>query len=428
MPNQFSLPGWASPRKQTPNENPISPLSENNQTEPPTKTPTQDTSASAESLASQGNKLATETHPLPDTASEYITHTSGRNATEENEIQEIWKNIMAAATESGATDILFRKNTIHLRIDKLVKPWARFREDTYTALIYHHFAKEHHHILETQGELDHAIEVFGHRLRANTYKTHTGLSCAYRPLRDKAIPWNENGLSDAVIERLRNHHNGLILVTGPTGSGKSTTICSMIEFLNETRHEHIITIEDPIEYVFTEKNCIIDQREVGKHTKTFESALRAAMRENPDIIFVGEIRDYETADIALRAAETGHLVFATLHTTRVYQTISRLLAMVPEERIKEIRNLLSNNLVMVMCQRLLPRKKGGLWPAREVMFMNAAIGNLIRSGGEKQINTYLLSGIADGMMEWNKCLQIASSSNIISAAIATSYEENGDTI
>ena len=346
------------------------------------------------------------------------------------ELDDIWKQLMGTVAETGATDILFRKNTIHIRIDTLLKPWAKFREETYNALIFHHFAKEHPDILEEDGEVDYAIETFGNRLRANTFKTHTGLSCAYRPLRDKAIPWRDNGLSDHVIEKLKHAHNGLILVTGPTGSGKSTTICSMIEYLNEARYEHIITIEDPIEYIFTERNCIVDQREVGKHTKSFEKALRAAMRENPDIIFVGEIRDLETVDIALKAAETGHLVFATLHTTRVYQTISRILSMIPEARMKEIRNLLSNNLLIVICQRLLPKKKGGLWPAREIMFMNAAIGNLIRSGGEKQINSCLLSASndKDGMMEWNKCLQIASASNIISSAIATTFEETGDAI
>ena len=194
--------------------------------------------------------------------------------------------------------------------------------------------------------------------------------------------------------------DGRCLLEDFTVTHNSTTICSMLEYVNERHHYHIITIEDPIEYIFTNKQCAIDQREVGEHTCAFQAALRASLRENPDIIFVGEIRDYETARTALMAADTGHLVFGTLHTRRVYSTISRLLEMAPESNRNEIRAMLSNALSMVVCQRLLQKKGGGIWPAREVMMLNPAISSLIKEGKEKGISNQLTINQSKGMMEW----------------------------
>lgn len=217
--------------------------------------------------------------------------------------------------------------------------------------------------------------------------------------------------------------DGRFLLGDFTVTHNSSTICSMIEYLNEKFPYNIITIEDPVEYIFSRKKALIRQREIGDSTDSFNTALRHSLRQNPDIIFIGEIRDYETAKIALQAADTGHLVFATLHTRRVYSTISRLLEMAPAESQNEMRSVLSNSLLMVMCQRLLKKRTGGLVPAREIMISNVAVASLIKSGKEKSISSVLITKQTEGMMEWQKALDILVEQGEVDRDEAKKYED-----
>lgn len=222
--------------------------------------------------------------------------------------------------------------------------------------------------------------------------------------------------------------DGRFLLGDFTVTHNSTTLCSMLEYVNEKYPYHVITIEDPIEYIFTNKRCVIDQREVEEHTNTFQSALRASLRENPDIIFVGELRDYETARTALMAADTGHLVFATLHTRRVYSTISRLLEMAPESSRSEMRAMISNALSMVICQRLLAKRGGGIYPCREVMMLNPAISSLIKEGKEKGISSQLTINQSRGMLEWGRALELAVEAGYIAKDEAEKYRDSTEDI
>lgn len=222
--------------------------------------------------------------------------------------------------------------------------------------------------------------------------------------------------------------DGRFLLGDFTVTHNSTTLCSMLEYVNEKYPYHIITIEDPIEYIFTNKKCVIDQREVEEHTQTFQSALRASLRENPDIIFVGELRDYETARTALMAADTGHLVFATLHTRRVYSTISRLLEMAPESSRSEMRAMISNAISMVICQRLLAKKGGGIYPCREIMMLNPAISSLIKEGKEKGISSQLTINQSKGMLEWGRAIELAVEAGNITKEEAEKYRDSTEDI
>lgn len=222
--------------------------------------------------------------------------------------------------------------------------------------------------------------------------------------------------------------DGRCLLSDFTVTHNSTTLCSMLEYVNEKHPYHIITIEDPVEYIFANRRSVIHQREIGEHTGGFQPALRASLRENPDIIFVGEMRDYETARTALMAADTGHLVFGTLHTRRVYTTISRLLEMAPESSRPEMRAMLSNSLAMVLCQRLLQKRGGGIWPCREVMMLNPAISSLIKEGKEKGISNQMTINQARGMMEWGKALDNAVQAGTITEKEAEKYKDSTEEI
>src|SRR5205814_7271644 len=213
----------------------------------------------------------------------------------------------------------------------------------------------------------------------------------------------EMGLSDEV-QKLCYLKKGLVLVTGPTGSGKSTTLCALVDLVNRTRTDHIITIEDPIEFVHENKKCLITQRQVHVHTESFKSALRAALREDPDIVLVGELRDLETIAIAIETAETGHLVFGTLHTTTAASTVDRVIDQFPTDRHAQIRVMLSESLRGVIAQTLCKKVGGGRVAALEVLLVNSAISNLIREGKTFQINSMMQVGRAQGMVTLNDAL------------------------
>ena len=241
------------------------------------------------------------------------------------------------------------------------------------------------------------------RFRANIFMDRKGMGGVFRIIPTKILTAEQLGLSPAIM-KLCDLSKGLVVVTGPTGSGKSTTLCAMIDHINKTREDHIITIEDPIEFVHDNQKCLINQREVHNHTDSFKDALRAALREDPDIVLVGEMRDLETISIAIETAETGHLVFGTLHTTTAVSTVDRIIDQFPADRQQQIRVMLSESLKGVIAQTLLPKKGGGRVAALEVLIVTPAISNLIREGKTFQIASAMQTGKANGMVMLNDAL------------------------
>jgi twitching motility protein PilT len=251
---------------------------------------------------------------------------------------------------------------------------------------------------------DFAYEIVGlARFRANVFMDRQGPGAVFRVIPSKILTAEQLGLSPHILQ-LCQLNKGLVLVTGPTGSGKSTTLCAMIDHINETRSDHIITIEDPIEFVHPNKKCLINQREVRTHTDSFKDALRAALREDPDIILVGELRDLETVAIAIETAETGHLVFGTLHTTTATSTIDRVIDQFPADRQAQVRIMLSESLRGVIAQTLCRKVGGGRVAALEVLIATSAVSNLIREGKTFQIASMMQVGRASGMVTLNDAL------------------------
>jgi twitching motility protein PilT len=256
---------------------------------------------------------------------------------------------------------------------------------------------EHH-------DSDFAYEIPGlARFRANFFMDRKGRGAVFRVIPSKILTAEQLGLSPAILS-LCKLHKGLVLVTGPTGSGKSTTLCAMIDYINQTRKDHIITIEDPIEFVHDNKSCVINQREVHTHTDGFKHALRAALREDPDIVLVGEMRDLETVAIAIETAETGHLVFGTLHTSTAASTVDRIIDQFPADRQSQIRVMLSESLKGVISQNLCKKLGGGRVAALEVLIVTSAISNLIREAKTFQIQSMMQVGKAVGMVTLNDAL------------------------
>jgi twitching motility protein PilT len=241
------------------------------------------------------------------------------------------------------------------------------------------------------------------RFRANVFADRKGLGAVFRTIPSRIPTHEELGLPDIALE-LCKLSKGLVLVTGPTGSGKSTTLAAMIDYVNQTRTDHIITIEDPIEFVHPNKSCLVNQREIRTHTDSFKKALRAALREDPDIVLVGEMRDLETIAIAIETAETGHLVFGTLHTTTAASTVDRIIDQFPADRQGQIRAMLSESLKGVISQSLLRKIGGGRVAAMEILMGIPAISNLIREGKTYQIASIMQTGKKYGMVLLNDAL------------------------
>jgi twitching motility protein PilT len=241
------------------------------------------------------------------------------------------------------------------------------------------------------------------RFRANVFRDRFGMGAVFRQIPIEIVTAEKLGLSKEVLD-LCYLSKGLVLVTGPTGSGKSTTLCALIDYINRNRGLHIITIEDPIEFVHQKKKCLINQREVHVHTKSFSNALRAALREDPDIILVGEMRDLETISIAIETAETGHLVFGTLHTTTAASTVDRIIDQFPADRQAQIRTMLSSSLKGVIAQTLCKKIGGGRMAAQEILFVTNAVSNLIREGKIFQIPSIIQTSKAQGMVLLNDAL------------------------
>ncbi len=280
--------------------------------------------------------------------------------------------------------------------------------------------------LNNDGEdLDFATSYAGGRQRVNVYYQSGLITAAIRLLND-TIPTMEELQLPPVLKKLADEPRGLILVTGPTGSGKSTTLASMIDYIAKTRRSHIITIEDPIEYVYHNSLSLIHQREVGKDISSFGAALRSALREDPDVILVGEMRDFETISAAVTAAETGHLVLSTLHTTGAARTVDRIIDIFPPHAQMQIRAQLAGTLKGVVTQQLLPLAKGGgRIAATEIMVGTDAVANLIREGKCHQLNSLIQAGAALGMHTLDGCLALYVKQGLIRREVAEKYAANG---
>ena len=268
--------------------------------------------------------------------------------------------------------------------------------------------------LEEVRDVDLAIEIGSCRFRANFFYTADGLSAVLRKI-ETEIPSMVQLNLPHVMQAIAEKPNGLVLVTGPTGSGKSTSLAAIIDTINDTKKGHILTIEDPIEYIHHAKSCSISQREMGRDAESFASALRASLREDPDVILVGEMRDLETIQLALTAAETGHLVFATLHTSGAPNTINRIIDVFPAEQQSQVRAQLSQSLQMVVTQKLFKKSdEEGRVAAFEVMVCNHAVRNLIREGKIFQIETVMQTARAEGMVTMDKAIEELVSTGKIS--------------
>jgi twitching motility protein PilT len=253
-------------------------------------------------------------------------------------------------------------------------------------------------------EVDFSFEVPGvARFRVNAFNQARGAGAVFRTIPNQVLSMQALGLGE-VFERLSMLPRGLVLVTGPTGSGKSTTLAAMIDYINDHRYEHILTIEDPVEFVHASKRCLINQREVHRDTHGFAEALRSALREDPDVILVGELRDQETIRLALTAAETGHLVLGTLHTTSAAKTIDRIIDVFPGEEKAMVRSMLSESLQAVVAQVLLKRQGGGRVAAHEILIATSAVRNLIREDKVAQIFSAIQTGGNLGMQTLDAAL------------------------
>ena len=284
--------------------------------------------------------------------------------------------------------------------------------------------KDYEEFLET----DFSFDVPGvARFRVNAFNQNRGAGAVFRTIPSKVLTMEDLGMGK-VFQKISDFPRGIVLVTGPTGSGKSTTLAAMMDYINESRYEHILTIEDPIEFVHESKKCLVNQREVHRDTLGFAEALRSALREDPDIILVGELRDLETIRLALTAAETGHLVFGTLHTTSAAKTIDRVVDVFPAEEKSMVRSMLSESLQAVISQTLMKKNGGGRIAAHEIMIGTAAIRNLIREDKVAPMYSAIQTGGALGMQTLDQCLQGLVKKGLVARQAAQEKAKNPDSI
>lgn len=277
-------------------------------------------------------------------------------------------------------------------------------EEEARRLIYEIMPESNRKQFEETSDTDFGYEIADYvRMRVNVYRDRYGIGAVLRAIPCTIIPADRLGLPESVYELCRES-KGLVVVTGPTGSGKSTTLAAMVDLINASREEHIITIEDPVEFVHKDKKCRVTQREVHHHTRSFASALRAALRQDPDIVLVGEMRDFETMQIAIETAETGHLVFGTCHTSSAAKTVDRIIDSFPADRQNQVRSMLAGSLKGVVAQTLCKRKAGGRVAALEVLVVNQGVSSLIRDGKTYQIPSAMQVGRSLGMKMLNDSL------------------------
>jgi twitching motility protein PilT len=338
------------------------------------------------------------------------------------------EELLAKVQETGSSDLhlsVGRPPCVRLN-GKIydLSEYEDFRPSVVQRMIYDVLTDEQIQRFENELELDFAYSAQNiARFRVNAYRDRSHVAAALRVI-PTDIPTPEQLHLPTVMMELAERPRGLMLVTGPTGSGKSTTLAAVIDKINTTRDEHIITIEDPVEFVHNHKRCVVNQREVGQDTKSFKNALRAALRQDPDVILVGEMRDNETIHLAVTAAETGHLVFGTLHTNSAAESVDRMVGVFPADEQDQIRTQLSNSLVAIISQQLLPSQEGGRVAAIEVMIANSAIRNLIRENKAHQMHSIMQTQTQIGMQTMDQALRDLYHEGIISLDVAMARSHN----
>jgi twitching motility protein PilT len=350
--------------------------------------------------------------------------------------------LLRIAVDNGASDLHIASSySPCLRIDgaiRFLSDYPVLTSEDNDALLKEIMPERNQREFEQSWDSDFGYEIEGvGRFRINVFKDAYGTGAVFRTIPTKVPTIEELGLSFAgTLRELCMHTKGLIIVTGPTGSGKSTTLAAMIDLINSTRTEHLITIEDPIEFSHQSKSCLINQREVHRHTRSFSGALRAALREDPDIVLLGEMRDLETTEIALETAETGHLVLATLHTNTATSTVDRIIDKFPSGRQNQIRTLLSNTLTAVIAQTLCKRMDGGRVAAAELLIATSAVRAMIRDEKTHQLPTAIQVGYNVGMRSFTDSLYNLVADGMITPreaylkavdkiSIEQKFEENG---
>jgi twitching motility protein PilT len=310
--------------------------------------------------------------------------------------------IFKMVKEQGASDLHISTGAPPmLRVQGEIHPieYPQLTADQTRQLLYEMMGPDQRSRFEKDRDIDFAYDIPGEvRVRCNVFEQIRGIAGAFRLLPSQIFTLEQLGLPDA-IRRFAEFRKGLVVVTGPPGSGKSTTLAALLHHVNQTQRKHIITIEDPVEYVHPNLNCLVNQREVGRSARSFSAALRAALREDPDIVLVGEMRDLETMQLAITAAETGQLVLGTLHTASAYQTVDRIIDAFADEKQAQIRTMLAESLRGVIAQRLARRADGkGRLPAVEILFSTTAVSSMIREKKTFQIPTLMQTGKKDGMV------------------------------
>ncbi|MEI6894765.1 MAG: type IV pilus twitching motility protein PilT [Colwellia sp.] len=316
--------------------------------------------------------------------------------------------LLAFSVQHGASDLHLSSGTPPaIRVDGDVRKLniPAFDAKDVNALVYDIMNDRQRKEYEENLEVDFSFEVPNlARFRVNAFNQNRGPAAVFRTIPSKILSLDDLGCPE-IFREISNTPRGLVLVTGPTGSGKSTTLAAMVDYINNTKNDHILTIEDPIEFVHESKKCLINQREVHRDTLSFSAALRSALREDPDVILVGEMRDLETIRLAMTAAETGHLVFGTLHTTSAPKTIDRIIDVFPGEEKSMVRSMLSESLRAVISQTLIKKVGGGRIAAHEIMIGVPAIRNLIREDKIAQMYSAIQTGMQHGMQTMDQCLQ-----------------------
>ena len=341
-------------------------------------------------------------------------------------------DLLKKMTDAGGSDLHLSTNSApQVRVHGHLSPLAGFGPMTASdtkRLAYSVLTDSQKHRFEENLELDFSFGLKGmSRFRANLFNQKGAVGAVFRSIPYEIKTFEALGLPQIVTD-LCKKPRGLVLVTGPTGSGKSTTLASMIDKINMDRHDHILTIEDPIEFLHNHKNCVVNQREVAADTHSFGAALRTALRQDPDVVLVGEMRDLETIEMALRIAETGHLTFATLHTNSAYSTINRIIDVFPSAQQSQVRTQLSLVLEGIMCQSLLPKASGdGRAMALEILIPNPAIRNLIREDKIHQIYSMMQTGQDKfGMQTFNQALASLVHKKQITLDVAMQRSSNAD--